>query len=117
MHTFDANKWQWMFQTKHKDFIETHEEIARETGSYIIPMAVSNDAFGENGYLEIGDKMLGPDSFHPSKLGHEDFPNRGKALVVDRVGVPKNLVIREFSSIAVIIASTIGSRPVSLERV
>ena len=98
LHTFDDNEWQWMFQTKHNDFIETHEEIARETGSYIIPMAVSNDAVGENGYLEIGDKMLGPDSFHPSKLGHEDFANRVKALV-DRVGVPKNPVIREFSSI------------------
>ena len=95
--SFDENQWHWIFQTTHKHFVDYHEKLARETGAYIVPMAWDQHAAGENGFLEIGDKMLGPDSYHLSKLGHEDFARRVKALV-DRVGVPKSPTIGEFSS-------------------
>ena len=96
LRSYSENQWQWRFETTHKEFVEVHEAIAKETGSYIVPMAWDTNAAGESGYLEIGDKMLGPDSFHLSVAGHEDFANRVKALV-DRVGVPKHPKIGEFS--------------------
>ncbi len=92
---YAKNEWHWIFQTNHKEFVDIHDEIARETGSYIVPMAWDHHAAGDEGYLAIGDKMLGPDSFHLSAEGHEDFANRVRALV-ERVGVPKNPRIGEF---------------------
>ncbi len=98
--TFEENQWKWMFHIQHPEFLVIHEAIAKATGSYILEMEGwgAEDAFGENGYLEIGDKMLGPDSFHLSAAAHEDFANKVKALV-DRVGVPKNPTIQDFSSV------------------
>lgn len=100
MEKKDSNDWRWTFQTIYKEFLEVQESVARETGSYIVEMAGwgAEDAYGENGYLEIGDKMLGSDSFHLSEAGHEDFANRVKVLV-HRVGVPKKPAIRQFTSI------------------
>ncbi len=100
MDTFEENQWKWAFNTERKQWLVVHEAIAKETGSYILEMEGwgAEDAFGENGYLEIGDKMFGPDSFHLSAAAHEDFANKVKALV-DRVGVPKNPTIKEFSSV------------------
>ena len=77
--------------------MDVHEEVAKQTGAYIVPMAWDEHAAGAEGFLEIGDKMLGPDSFHLSKLGHEDFANRVKALV-NRVGVPKKPNMGQFST-------------------
>lgn len=72
-------------------WVDIHEAIAKETGSYILEREGwgAEDTFGENGYLAIGDNMLGPDS-------HEDFANKVKALV-DRIGVTKHATIKEFS--------------------
>jgi len=98
LRDFNENQWHWVFESDSNTYVDTQEFVARETGAYIIPMAWSRDATGENGYLEIGDKMFGNDSRHFSELGHVDFARRVKALV-DRVGVPKQPKIGEFSTV------------------
>ena len=97
LREYPQNRWHWIFQTTHKWFVDVHEDVAKETGAYIIPMAWDEHTAGPEGYLEIGDKLFGPDSFHLSKLGHEDFSNRVKTLV-NRVGVPKNPNLGMFAS-------------------
>jgi len=87
--TYEESEWKWSFLTTHKWFVDVQEAAAKELGAYILPMAWNQEAFGEDGFISLGEKHLGPDSYHLSKYGHADLARRVKALV-DRVGVPKD---------------------------
>lgn len=70
MRDYAENDWHWIFQTNNNQFVDVHEEIVRETGSYIsiVPMAWDQHATGENGNnVDIGNKMLGSGSI-PSSI-------------------------------------------------
>jgi len=94
---YGAENWHWQFEEEHHWWIDVHEDVARETGAYIIPMDCSMNAFGPGGYLDIGDRLLGPDSFHLSEEGHASISAKVKALV-DRVGVPQKPRIGAYHS-------------------
>lgn len=88
------NKWQWSLLTSRQYLDRAQEDIARLHGAYILHMEWSEDP---NIYLNIGDRLLGPDSFHPSKEGHALIAKQVKALV-DRIGVPKQPRINKFAA-------------------
>lgn len=96
--TYKESEWKWSFLTTHKWFVDVQDAAARESGAYILPMEWNQEeAFGEDGFIRLGEKHLGSDSFHLSKYGHADLARRIKALV-DRVGVPKEPTMGSFSS-------------------
>ena len=78
--------WMW---SGSKNQREAQEAAAREAGAYLVKMPFNENADGPGGWLDIGDKLLAPDSFHLSAFGHEDLAVRIKEIV-DRVGVRKN---------------------------
>lgn len=77
---------------------EFQENVASEVGAYIVSMPFNEKADGPDGWLDIADHFLGNDSFHMSDKGHFWIYTQVKAIV-DRVGVPKNPRVGEFSMI------------------
>lgn len=88
----------WWFWPGSRDQREIQEAAAEAVGGYLIQMPYNERPDGPGGWLDIGDKLLSPDSFHPSAAGHEDIANRVKEIV-DRVGVPKTKHVNSFSSV------------------
>lgn len=88
--------WDFFPEGRYKK--EFQENVASEVGAYIVSMPFNEKADGPDGWLDIADHFLGNDSFHMSDKGHFWIYTQVKAIV-DRVGVPKNPRVGEFSMI------------------
>ena len=96
--SYGADKFKYQYRDPENDLTHLFHTVAKKIGAHVVKMPFSNVADGSNGWLELGDKLLGNDSFHLSAEGHENLANQIKA-VVRKVGVPKDTLIGKFHGI------------------
>ena len=88
----------WNFFQGGQSLNELQESIASDVGAHIVAMPFNARADGPGGWFDIADHFLADDSFHQSPDGHFWIYNQVKAIV-DRVGVPKERNVGQFSNI------------------
>ena len=96
--SYGADKFKYQYRDPENELTHLFKTVAEKIGAHVVNMPFSKEADGPNGWLELGDKLLGNDSFHLSAKGHEDLAKQIKA-VVHKIGVPKDAVIGKFHGI------------------
>ena len=89
----------WDFFPTGETLKSLQERIATDVGAYIVDMPFSNRADGPGGWMEIADHFLASDSFHMGEYGGHVWIRDQVKAIVDRVGVPKERHVGQFSDV------------------
>jgi hypothetical protein len=95
---FGEGYFEYAYGDPNRNINLLHTSIAKEIGAHLIKMPYSDYADGPSGWLSIADKLLADDSFHLSKGGHAVLAAEIE-MVVSKVGVPKERVVRNFRGV------------------
>lgn len=89
----------WDFFPHGESLRELQESIASDIGAYVVHMPFNSRPDGPNGWLAIADHFLAGDSFHMSAEGGHVWIHDQVKAIVDRVGVPKERNVGQFSAV------------------